>query len=219
MRMQNLFKLKNKIKKSHILLTGSLFVFLGLTILCSDYLSRMRDEIYSDMKIAMMGFGTESVSIDNPDSPEQQAIYSNQEEIFQEIDYSKYLGVLEIPKIGLKRGFYSADNRYNNIENNVTIIGGSDMPDVSNGNLILIAHSGEGYLAFFANLYKLTIGDDCYVLYNGQSYHYSIVNIYNVDKTGAVEIDRNYDRTTLTLVTCTKDNDNLQTVYIAEFVG
>jgi len=45
------------------------------------------------------------------------------------------------------------------------------------------------------------------------------VNIYNVEKNGIVNIDRNYDQTTLTMITCTKNSDSLQTVYIAEFVG
>jgi LPXTG-site transpeptidase (sortase) family protein len=93
------------------------------------------------------------------------------------------------------------------------------MPDVAGGNLILFAHSGDSYISFFANLYKLDLGDDCYILYNGQAYHYQIVNIYDVEKNGVVNIERNYDKTTLTLVTCTKDSDTLQTVYIAELIG
>ena len=47
---------------------------------------------------------------------------------------------------------------------------------------------------------------------------YQIVNIYNVPKTGAVTIHRNLDRTTLTLITCTKNSDTEQTVYIAEMI-
>ena len=216
MLMQNLLKLKNKIKKSHTLLVGSLFIFFGLTFLCSNYLLRMRDEIFSDMKIAMMDI-VDPVKIEET-SPEKQKA-ENLEEIFTEVDYSKYLGVLEIPKIGLKRGFYSADNRYNRIDYNVTLVPGSNLPDEQNGNTLLIAHSGDSYISFFAYLWKLGIGDDAFILYNGRNYHYQIVNIYEVDKLGVVSIDRNHDRTTLTLVTCTKDNDGLQTVYIAELVG
>ena len=216
MLMQNLLKLKNKIKKSHTLLVGSLFIFFGLTFLCSNYLLRMRDEIFSDMKIAMMDIVNPTVKEEA--RPEMQKA-ENLEEIFTEIDYSKYLGVLEIPKIRLKRGFYSTDNRYNKIDYNVTLVSGSNMPDEQNGNTILIAHSGDSYISYFAYLYKLDVGDDAFILYNGQNYHYQIVNIYNVEKNGIVNIDRNYERTTLTLVTCTKDNDYLQTVYIAELVG
>ena len=49
-------------------------------------------------------------------------------------------------------------------------------------------------------------------------YVYKIVNIYEVEKDGTVAIYRNYDKTTLTLITCTKNNDASQTVYIAELV-
>ena len=216
MLMQNLLNLKNKIKKSHTLLVGSLFIFFGLSFLCSDYLLRMREELFSDMKIAMMDTPVVSVTGEVVDPSTVPA--ENIEEIFYEVDYSKYLGVLEIPKIRLKRGFYSADNRYNDIRYNVSIVDGSDMPDVPGGNLILYAHSGDSYISFFAYLYRLELGDECYILYNGVAYHYQIVNIYDVEKNGIVSIDRNYDKTTLTLVTCTKDSDTLQTVYIAELV-
>lgn len=134
------------------------------------------------------------------------------------INYDKYLGVLEIPRISLKRGFYGTDSPYNNIEQNVTLVKGSTMPNVDKGNLILMAHSGDAYISFFAYLYKLNVGNDVYVTYNKVKYHYKIVNIYNVDKDGTVSIFRNYDRTTLTLITCTKDDANRQTVYIAELV-
>jgi LPXTG-site transpeptidase (sortase) family protein len=136
-----------------------------------------------------------------------------------EIDYSKYLGVLEIPKISLKRGFYNIGSKYNNIQYNVTMVEGSTLPDVESGNLILMAHSGDAYISYFAYLYKLNIGDMVYVTYAGRKYEYQIVNIYEVEKNGAVVIKRNYDKTSLTMITCTKDNDYTQTVYISELVG
>ena len=141
-----------------------------------------------------------------------------QQEPTYEVNYSNYLGVLEIPKIGLKRGFYNTDSRYNSIQYNVTLVQGSSMPDVVNGNLILIAHSGDAYISFFAYLYRLNIGDYAYVTYNQQKYKYQIVNIYTVPKIGIVSINRNYSKTTLTMITCTKNDDYSQTVYIAELV-
>ena len=177
----------------------------------------MRNEVFTDMKIAMMGFTTTN---SGPQVQEENAPVNEEPEFYEEeIDYSVYYGVLEIPRIGLKRGFYSVDSKYNNIEHNVTLVNGSDMPDVPNGNLILMAHSGDSYISYFAYLYMLEIGDDCYIMYNGLVYHYRIVNIYDVEKNGIVNIDRNYDQTTLTMITCTKNSDSLQTVYIAEFVG
>lgn len=178
----------------------------------------MRDEVYSDMKIAMTEQPTE-VSKDEVDVPEVENVEKSDNNTNYVVDYSKYLGVLEIPKIGLKRGFYGTDSRYNSIQYNVTMVNGSTLPDVPNGNLILTAHSGDAYISYFAYLWRLGIGDNAFVTYKGVQYHYQIVNIYNVEKSGIVTIHRNSERTTLTMITCTKDNDHSQTIYIAELVG
>lgn len=221
MRMLSQLKLKSKIKKSHTLIIGSLLIFIGILSLSWNYLLRMRDEIFSDMKIAMMGDLTQETTkeetVDN--APVADNVVDSDYKEEKEIDYSKYLGVLEIPKIGLKRGFYNVGSRYNNIQYNVTMLEGSSLPDVVNGNLILMAHSGDAYISYFAYLYRLNVGDYVYVTYNGYVYQYQIVNIYEVAKNGTVKIQRNYDRTTLTMITCTKNNDYAQTVYISELIG
>ena len=169
------------------------------------------------MKIAMMD-APETVNPNGNDNITPDVINEVNVENNYEIDYSSYLGVLEIPKIGLKRGFYGVDSKYNNIKYNVTMVEGTDLPDVPQGNLILMAHSGDSYISFFAYLYKLEVGDDCYVTYNGNGYHYQIVDIYEVEKNGFVSIKRNKYKNTLTMITCTKDNDYSQTVYIAELI-
>ncbi len=178
----------------------------------------MRDEVYSDIKIKMMGETKlpEKVPSSNSVIPSNTENYVENNDYV--VDYSIYYGVLEIPKIRLKRGFYNVDSKNNNIDKNVTMVQGSTMPDVG-GNLILMAHSGNAYVSYFAYLYKLGVGDDCYILYNGQSYHYVITNIYEVEKNGVVNIETNPSVSSLTLITCTKDNDATQTVYIAENVG
>ena len=67
-------------------------------------------------------------------------------------------------------------------------------------------------------LYQLQIGNDAYVTYNGNRYHYKLVNIYNVPKVGKVRVVRSFNKTTLTLITCTKNDLSSQTVYILELV-
>lgn len=208
---------KKRLKKSQILLFGSLLVFVGVSILSFNYFYELRNEIFSDMLIKLSDVKkTEKVD----DVPVTQEVKKEKKKTKSKttykVDYSKYLGVLRIPKIGLKRGFYGTDNKYNNIEHNVTLLKGSDLPDVTNGNLILIAHSGDAYISFFRYLYKLNKGDLAYVTYNGMEYKYKIVNIYKERKTGVVTVKRNYNKTTLTLITCTKDSDKTQTIYIAE---
>ena len=222
MRMLNQSKVNKRFKRSHILLIGSLFIFLGFISLFWDYFIRMKDEVYSDMKISMMDVPVDDIDIvhDEP-KVEENEVQSENTNINNNytVDYSKYFGVLEIPKIGLKRGFYNIGSRYNNIKYNVSMVEGSTMPDIPNGNLILMAHSGDSYISYFAYLYRLNIGDSVFVTYGGVKYQFSIVNIYEVPKTGIVRIVRNQERTSLTMITCTKDNDAAQTVYISELVG
>ena len=211
------------IRKSQLLFIGSFLVFIGIITLSYNHLVFLKDQVFANMKIAMVDL--ENVPNDDlqgeVDIPEVEnvsdgTVYQQNE---KEIDYSRYAGVLEIPKISLKRGFYNTDSKYNNIEHNVSMITGSSMPDVPNGNLMLMAHSGDAYISFFAYLYRLKIGDSAYVTYQGNKYRYQIVNIYTVPKTGKVAIYRNYNKTTLTLITCTKNDDTTQTIYIAELVS
>ena len=205
-------------KKSHTLLLGSLLIFCGIISLSWNYIIKMKDEIFSDMKLSMMDILPEADPGEKIESIPADVVSDAEPENYHTVDYSKYLGVLEIPKIRLKRGSYGVGNRYNNIKYNVTMVEGADLPDVQNGNLILMAHSGDSYISYFAYLYKLAVGDDCYVTYNGNYYHYRIVDIYEVVKNGVVSIRRDKGKNTLTMITCTKDNDSLQTVYIAEYV-
>ena len=55
-----------------------------------------------------------------------------------------------------------------------------------------------------------------YVEYNNIRYQYRLVNIYYEEKTGTIALRRNYDKTTMTLITCTYQDDTKQTVYILE---
>lgn len=208
-------KIKN-IKKSHLLLIGSLLVFFGIVLLSYNHLLDLRNQVFSEMLLLFSESSPseeEKVDVPNIENVSDGTVYHE-----ENIDYDKYLGVIEIPRIGLKRGFYNTNSKYNSIEYNVTLIRGSTMPDVSGGNLMLMAHSGDAYISYFAYLYRLNIGNNIYITYNKNKYTYKIVNIYNVDKNGKVPIYRNYDKTTLTLITCTKDDSTKQTVYIAELV-
>ena len=216
-------KNRKRLRKSQLLFIGSFLVFIGIFTISYNHLVFLRNQVFANMKIAMLDLGNVSQDEiqDEIDVPEVEnvsdgTVYQQNE---KEIDYSRYVGVLEIPKISLKRGFYNTDSKYNNIEQNVSMISGSSMPDVPNGNLMLMAHSGDAYISFFAYLYRLKIGDTAYITYQGNRYKYQIVNIYTVPKTGKVAIYRDYNKTTLTLITCTKNDDTTQTVYIAELVS
>ena len=141
----------------------------------------------------------------------------DEEEKILPLKISKILGVLEIPKINLKRGL-SQNKYYNNVNRNVEILKGSTMPNVSKGNFILAGHSGSGRVAFFRNLDKLTIGDISYIYYGGIKYTYKVNNIYDIEKTGTATITRDLNKTTLTMITC-RHNTNKQIVIISELIN
>ena len=129
---------------------------------------------------------------------------------------NNYIGYLSIPKINLKKGFLDKRSPDNDVEKNILVVEGSSYPTKDKGNLILAGHSGTGWKAFFNDLYKLNKGDKAIVTYKGKTYTYKITNIYTQPKVGKIAIYRNYDKTTLTLITCTNYDSTTQTIYIAE---
>lgn len=127
---------------------------------------------------------------------------------------NKYVAVLEIPEINLKRGLVALGDKRNNADYNIQTIEHSKMPDQKNGNLILAAHSGSSSVSYFKNLNKLKINDELIVYYNGVKYTYVLSNYYDIDKTGYADIVRDNNQNTLTLVTC-KRGTNKQTIFIS----
>lgn len=125
-----------------------------------------------------------------------------------------YLGVLEIPKLNLKRGFYSLESKKNNVDKNIQVIETSVMPKEEFSNLILASHSGNSKISYFKNLHKLELKDIAYIHYNDRKYTYELINIYNETKDGTISIKRDFNQTNLTLITCDKKNKTLQNVYI-----
>ncbi len=202
---------KKRISPNTVALIGALVITLGGFLSFYNFISDerlqafdyMNEKIYDNKENEIYDVNTEEVK-------------STNEEIPSNSDIESYIGYLEIPKISFKRGFYNLDSKLNTVESNIEIIKGSDMPNVINGNLIIAGHSGTGWKAFFQNLYKLEINDELIVIYSGVNYKYKITNIYKEKNTGTVSIKRNYDKTTLTLITCTKDDSSTQTIYIAE---
>ena len=111
------------------------------------------------------------------------------------------------------------NSKPNNVDYNMQIIKPSNYPDVDKGNLIIASHSGSSSISYFKHLYKLKVGDNAYIYYNNVKYTYKIVNIYKEPKTGYLNIYRDLDQTTLTLVTCTKNDDTTQTIYICNLIN
>lgn len=215
-----------KIKNSTLLFLGLIVFVFGLYLGTKEYFKEKKDKVYTDMSLLLYKSempetkdGELNPNIDDPniDDPNNNV---EPKEPNQNIERNyDFIAELSIPKINLTRGLVSIDSPYNNVDHNITIIGGSAMPDVDKGNLILAAHSGNCYFCYFNQLYRLEKNDEATVTYNDFVYTYKVVNIYNVLKNGEVAIRRNKTKNILTLITCTKNSDTEQTVYILELVN
>lgn len=223
-----IYKYKNII----FLTIGILLIIISLCLLFYDRIELIKENVYNEVEL--LKYHENNVVTDDSEKEEepleiedadtQEIVEESEEEIKKkESTESKkareYIGYLEISKINLKLGFVSKKSYYNNINRNITLLSASDYPDVDKGNTIFAAHSGSGYISFFKHLYKLVLGDTAKIYYKGKIYTYKISNIYNVPKVGHVSVNRDINKTTLTLITCTKNSNTEQTVYILDLIN
>ena len=213
-------KQKLKIKNSTIIIIGIVLLLSGITLGLSEYFKEKKNKAFTEMNFLLYenevpeSIETESEYIQEQSPSIEEEVPSETEEIKYD-----YIGLLEIPKINLKNGFLDISSSYNNVDYNVTVINGSIFPGQDKSNLILAAHSGNCYYCYFDNLYKLSKGDIAYINYNNNRYIYELVNIYDVEKTGTVAIYRDYNKSGLTLITCTRNSNTKQTVYVFDLIN
>jgi LPXTG-site transpeptidase (sortase) family protein len=129
-----------------------------------------------------------------------------------------YDAILSIPKINLKKGLYQKEDTRNNIDSNIAFHELSNYPDEDNGNVILMAHSGEGKTALFNDLDKLDTDSLIELYYQKTKYIYKIDDYYTIDKTGLASIKRDINKKTITLITCSQSDKTKQLVYIGYLI-
>lgn len=205
---------KNKVSPSVVASLASIFIIIGGFFITYNFIQSKKIKAYDYMANI---FYEKSAQENKGEKKEEKREDNNKQEQIQNnnLQVSNYIGYLEIPKINLKKGFLEISNKDNDVEKNIYVSPTSSYPDKEKGNLIIAAHSGTGWKAFFNDLYKLTTGDYAYVTYGNKKYTYKIDKIYEQEKTGKIAIYRDYEKTTLTLVTCTNNDSKTQTVYIA----
>lgn len=213
--MEKKHNLKDKrISPSIIAINGTLITLVGGFFLSYNYIQSKKIMAYDYMANT---FYNEN-KVENITIEEDQNKPIKEEKPLEEIT-NNYIGYLNIPKINLTKGFLDQRSKENDVEKNILVVEGSNYPDTERGNLILAGHSGTGWKAFFNDLYKLNINDKAYITYKNKKYTYNILNIYKQPKIGKLAIYRNYDKTTLTLITCTNNDSKTQTIYIAELIN
>lgn len=188
--------------KTKILILGISVIIIGIMIEIIPIFIQKEEEKHQEEKIEDYIQETSQVSI--PEEKKEEKTLSQEE----------YLLILEIPKINLKRGVYPLTSELNTIEKNVAIMKESSLPTKENGNLVLEAHNGTARISYFNELHRLQIGDVAYIYYQGMKYIYQVDTIYDVLKDGDVEVMRDEEKNTLTLITCKKDTEDRQLVII-----
>lgn len=119
------------------------------------------------------------------------------------------IGTLTIDKLNLSKKIYNINSSHNNVEENVTILN-DDM-----NLIVLAAHSGPGYIAFFNDLDKLELNDTVNLTYNNKKLVYKVTNIEEQPKDGTIEINKT-DKQRLILTTCSKKDKTKQLVVTTE---
>ena len=189
-------------KKDIIGRIGILFVIVGIILeisntVINDY-KKVDDEKNAQLFIDSMS-----------DNSNASINHTNKTNII-----NNYIAVLEIPKIGLRKGLFSPDSEKNNVNRNVTILSPIQMPNEQRSTFILASHSGTSNVSYFKSLNKLKYMDKVYIYYKGIKYKYIIYEYYEEKKTGSIFIKSNSDKKTIVLTTCKPFGFNKQLVYI-----
>ena len=159
----------------------------------------------------------ESTSVVEVEEQEEVIVEEIKEEKQDSTFWVDYKAILEIPKINLKKGMVESTKNFSSINYAISIDKSSNYPN-EEGNFILYAHSGNSKIAYFRNLNKLNVNDEVFVYYEGVKYSYQIINKYEIEKTGKMEVIRDSKRKLITMVTCIS-NTNKQVVLIGEQIN
>ena len=121
---------------------------------------------------------------------------------------SEYIFIIEIPKIGLKKGI----NDNNNVDKGIVLL---DYKKYLIGDIIVASHSGNCDVCYFNRLDELDINDEIYVYKDNIKYIYKIVYIIE-KKKNTFKIDDSIN--TITLITCKKNKDDIQLIIKGELL-
>lgn len=213
---------RKKVKNKYILI-GILLVLISFIIIVLRNLEINKKRI-NEQKLINQFFDKsfdESDITDQDDDNNNADINNNNDKSFDNVNDlvdEEYVAVIEIPKISLKKGLYNQSSINNDVNKNIKILSSSAMPDEDGSNLILASHAGSSNASYFKNLSKLSINDYIYLFYNRRQYVYSVNKIFEIEKDGIIDINKNNNNKLLTLITC-KIGMNKQIVVIAKLVN
>ena len=116
----------------------------------------------------------------------------NNETIHSNIISNHEIGkeLLLIDKIKLSENIPDKESNTNDVKYGLSLLNESDQFPHENGIMIIASHSGNSKISYFKYLDELVIGDDIDVYYDGITYKYKINNIYEINKTGELKINK-----------------------------
>lgn len=206
-------KVKNqRINKRYsiLIIMGISLLFLSTTYFVYNYYQRKQLNNIDNQKIEEF-FDNEYIEDETIEEIEEKQPVVKERVV-------KYIGILEIPKINLKKGIVDKNSSDNNVNKNIYMIKETTLPDEQiNSHIILVAHSGNSYISYFKNLKKLDMKDTIYFYYKEVKYIYEVSNKYEIEKTGTTELKQT-NISNITLITCISGT-NKQVVYVATLVG
>lgn len=180
----------------------------------SNYLKKVKMDVYDEFNQSLIKVSTKKEE-KKEEVPKEEVAPKEEVEAPKEEVKPYYIGTLSIPKINFERGFLDKNHPDNTIDKNIELLKSSDYPDQDKHTVTIAGHSGVGYLAFFNDLNKLEKGDELFLTYKNKKYIYSIDKIYLEERRGKIGILKDYNRSSLNLLTCTLRDKKHQTVYIA----
>ncbi len=128
------------------------------------------------------------------------------------------IGNITIGKINLEKPLYKIDSKKNNVDENVTILKESTLPDKENSLLLIAAHSGNSNVSYFENLDKLEKNDKIKITYLNKEYLYIVTNIWEENKNGYIHINKEYNKQ-LVLTTCSPSHQEKQLVINSKLIN
>ena len=180
--------------RSFIKNLGLILVILGHYYFCGYVLAEVHGTESNDFPVVL--------DKSNEKKDDENNLGTESKVLKNEVLEDEYLGIISIPKIGLRKKLYDIGSYRNDVDRNIEILASSKMPDVMGGNFILAAHNGNTSLGYFRDLHKLKVGDEVTIDYKNKNYVYEVSKIYDVLKTGKVAIKRDKSQSTITLITC-----------------
>lgn len=179
-----------------------IIVICGIAILGHDYFMAKRAGVYEDMSILL---SQEPEMVEDQGDNTTKVVGDTSGRVKKKNVTYNYAGRLKIPEINLNRGFMKYGQSGNNVDQNIAIMQGSTYPDDRYSHMIIAAHSGSGWNAYFTNLDDLSLGAFAYITYKGKEYKYELIRIHKDSQSdGGIDLYRRSSKKHLTLVTCSR---------------